>query len=361
MKTKIGKVSKQIIGVALIAVMLLCSVRTEVNAARNENPSVITCADITPGDGEVKITITNEQPDKVYAYSIWPAEQAAYILSVYTSSGAAYAPVESFGSGNYYELITNNSAIVPATNGEEKHFLVFELDPLEVCSQWPDGTDAYGYWMQGAQHLSATPQEGLPSLQPPTPSPSPIPAQASAPIPAQVPVLPPEPEKLPVNQVDHSNGITSFSTVEGIYNSRSVNGCTITTPLTQLEDAVGLTTEQKADGTSLKYFICDSRPSKTKTLLQETVAGDGYQLASVINVDLYQLQKGTVTPIRNTSEGIRITIGVPPQLQKEGRKFFVVCFDSQGNKIVMNNLNNDPMSITIDTTVFGLYAICYEE
>ncbi len=161
---KKGKIRKSIISkviVSMLAVIMLFIINPmHTNAAQNPNPSIIDCATITPGDGQVKVTITNPKPDKLYAYSIWPAAQVEYVLSVYTSSGAAYAPVESFGAGNYYELIAG-SVIIPATNGDELNIIVFELDPLEITGKFESGEDAYGYWIQGAQHLAATPQEGL--------------------------------------------------------------------------------------------------------------------------------------------------------------------------------------------------------
>ncbi len=169
-----------------------------------------------------------------------------------------------------------------------------------------------------------------------------------------------EPVKM-VNEVHHNNGSATGSSLDGIYNSSSVRGCVVTTPLSDLNAQVGLTPELQKEGAVLKYFVCDSRPSKTKTLLVETAAQDGYKLAAVINADLYLLNNGTVTPIREVSQKTRMEIGIPANLQKEGRTFFVICFDSKGNKIVMNDLDNDNKSITIDTNVFSLFAICYQD
>ncbi len=171
----------------------------------------------------------------------------------------------------------------------------------------------------------------------------------------------PEPEILLVNEVTYQNGAVSKHTLQGIYNSAIVCGCVITTPLADLEAAAGLTAEMKKEGAVLKYYVCDSRSSKTRTLLAQTAAQDGYQLSGVINADLYLLTQGTVIPVRTVNTPVRLVAGIPARLQKEGRSFTLLCFDSQGNKVVLKDTDSDNTTITVDTTVFGLFAVCWQD
>ncbi len=163
-----------------------------------------------------------------------------------------------------------------------------------------------------------------------------------------------------VNEVKHQDGTVSKHTLEGIYNSRTVRGCVLTTPAADLETAAGLTTAQKKEGAVLKYYVCEAPYSKTRTLLIETAAQDGFKLAGVINADLYLLQ-GSVTTIRELNTTAKMVLGIPNSLRKEGRKFSLLCFDSKGSKILLPDTDSDNQTITVDTSVFGLFAICYQD
>ncbi len=120
----------------------------------------VTVATITPGDGQVTLTLTNARQDKVYAYTIMSAADAASTFSIYNGK-SGNIPVDGFEPGMGFYLFTDE-AIVPATNGEEINILIFECYPLEVVGQNAQLEDVYGYHIQGMQLLMTTPEAAIP-------------------------------------------------------------------------------------------------------------------------------------------------------------------------------------------------------
>lgn len=150
------------------------------------------------------------------------------------------------------------------------------------------------------------------------------------------------------------------STVGGIFMATAVNGVAVTSPVASVNAAIGLSQADVDAGTNARFYICNSSNKEMKAALQSAAAATGKTVGAYINVDLYTItKKGTVTAIRNTEEPITMTFGLPGRIANAGNSVSVICIDQNGKSVVMEDTDTDPKTLTINTNVFGVYAIVY--
>lgn len=150
------------------------------------------------------------------------------------------------------------------------------------------------------------------------------------------------------------------STVGGIFIATAVNGVAITSPIASVNAAIGLSQADVDAGTNARFYICNSANKEMKAALQSVAAATGKTVGAYLNVDLYTItKKGTVTAIRNTSEPVTMTFGLPGRIANAGSSVSVICIDKDGKSVVMEDTDTDPKTLTINTNVFGVYAIVY--
>lgn len=150
------------------------------------------------------------------------------------------------------------------------------------------------------------------------------------------------------------------STVGGVFIATAVNGAAVTTPVASLNAAIGLSQADVDAGTNARFYICNSTNKETKAALQSVAEATGKTVGAYINVDLYTITKqGKVTAVRNSVEPVTMTFGLPGRIVNAGSSASVICIGTDGKSVVMEDTDTDPKTLTIDTKVFGVYAIVY--
>lgn len=150
------------------------------------------------------------------------------------------------------------------------------------------------------------------------------------------------------------------STVGGVFIATAVNGVAVTSPVASVNAAIGLSQADVDAGTNARFYICNSSNKEMKAALQSVAAATGKTVGAYINVDLYTItKKGTVTAIRNTAEPITMTFGLPGRIANAGNGVSVICIDKDGQTVIMEDTDTDPKTLTVNTNVFGVYAIVY--
>ena len=77
-------------------------------------------------------------------------------------------------------------------------------------------------------------------------------------------------------------------------------------------------------------------------------------------MDLYTItKKGVVTKVTSSTEPVSITFALPARLAKTNNSFSIIAIDQDGKAVVMDDVDTDPKTITINTKVFGAYSIVY--
>ena len=150
------------------------------------------------------------------------------------------------------------------------------------------------------------------------------------------------------------------STVGGVYTATAVNGVAISTPVASVSAAAGLSQADIDAGTNVKFYVCNSYNKETKKALSDVAAAAGKNIAAYVNFDLYTISKaGVVTSVKNTSEPVTLTVGLPARIAKGENTVSLLCIDKDGKTVILEDTDTDPRTVTVNTTVFGAFAVIY--
>ena len=88
------------------------------------------------------------------------------------------------------------------------------------------------------------------------------------------------------------------------------------------------------------------------------LARDGF----TVYEDYYNITvKDGTPPVYETDQKIRLQINIPSELQKSGRTFRMICVSRFGLPYVYDDLDSSDSTITIETSRFYAYALCYSD
>lgn len=85
----------------------------------------------------------------------------------------------------------------------------------------------------------------------------------------------------------------------------------------------------------------------------------GAYTAGSVQIDLYKIEGNRVSVIRNTQEPLRLVLELPRNMINASHTFSILVPDGIGGVLEMADLDQDPATITIDATVFGMWTIIY--
>lgn len=166
------------------------------------------------------------------------------------------------------------------------------------------------------------------------------------------------PVPVTVNEVIPSDGSRIQSSLEGVYCDTFVSGVIYKDQQEKIKQA-GLTEKEIRSGTFLRYYICNSSNKAINKILSQAVSVQGYRLLGIMNNDLYKLNKSGIHLIKTTSEPLTVMIGVPSYLRNGQYDFSIFCYDEYGNLIVMDDIDTDKATITVQAKSFGYWAVGY--
>lgn len=165
-------------------------------------------------------------------------------------------------------------------------------------------------------------------------------------------------QQLPVevrtDEVISANGEKLVSTVGGVYQTANVSGVAILTPKEQVESAAGIDTA----GKNIRFYICDAQNTGVKKVLEQAAVQNGKNVRTAIHVDMYAIsQEGKVEKLSHTSAKIRIVIGLPSQYRIKGKVYTIGMMGENGELQLLEDLDSDPTTVTIETDKFGVMAL----
>ena len=136
--------------------------------------------------------------------------------------------------------------------------------------------------------------------------------------------------------------------------------------LVNFEDVIAetLTAEEKYQvltGTPISFNIDITENTATvdagtKELMQKKI---GYKAVSYFDFLIMKTSGGTTSVINNTSAELEVVVPIPEEFRKEGRKFYVIR-NHNGVVDILEDIGNDPNTVTFKTDRFSEYAIAYE-
>jgi hypothetical protein len=136
--------------------------------------------------------------------------------------------------------------------------------------------------------------------------------------------------------------------------------------LLNFEDVIAetLTEEEKfavLTGTPVSFNIditenTDTVDENTKRMMQTKV---GYRPVSYFDFLILKTSGGITSVIDTTSAELEVVVPIPEQYRKEGRRFYIIR-NHNGVVDILEDIGNDPTTITFKTDRFSEYAIAYE-
>ncbi len=127
------------------------------------------------------------------------------------------------------------------------------------------------------------------------------------------------------------------------------------------------------DGTDIRIVLdvkdaSDSVGSGDKGLveaaLQEADAVKGYKVGQYLDISLFKIVGESRSAISRTNSKITVTIAIPDSLKNAGGEAataFAVIRVHDGVAEILNDLDNDPETITIETDRFSTYVIVHSD
>lgn len=146
------------------------------------------------------------------------------------------------------------------------------------------------------------------------------------------------------------------STVGGVYLATNVSGSVVSTSTAAIAESYGLTGNEKA------YAKFSNLDAKKSPLAMQAVnlaaASQGAEVGPVINVELGKMTAGKYSLLPSDGAAIRLSFGIPRNFVQAGRTYAVVAVRAGGIVSVLPDVDDNPNTVTFDTTGgAGAYAI----
>ena len=142
----------------------------------------------------------------------------------------------------------------------------------------------------------------------------------------------------------------------GTYLATSVNGSAITTEAAAVSESYGLTGTEKPYS---KFMNLDTKKSPlAKQTIDAAAQSQGAEVGPMLNIELGKLSDGKYSLLPSDGDAIRIALGVPRNFTDDSKTFAVVCVRAGGEVSILEDVDDNPNTVTFDTTGgAGAYAI----
>ncbi len=146
------------------------------------------------------------------------------------------------------------------------------------------------------------------------------------------------------------------STTPGVYMVNSVKGAAITSSTASIGQSYGL---KSGENPYTKMFDLDVKKSPlAKKSIDAAAVSQGAEVGPMLNVELGKMSDGKYSLLPSDGAEIRLSFGIPETFAGEGKTFSVVCVRSGGEVSILADVDDNPNTVTFDTTGgAGAYAI----
>ena len=146
------------------------------------------------------------------------------------------------------------------------------------------------------------------------------------------------------------------TTMKGVYVATVVNGTAITTPLSSIASGYGLTAGETPYA---RIYNMDVKKSPLAAAALNSVAQSvGAEVGPYVNMELGKMAKGKFGLLPSDGAEITVSFGIPASFAQSGKTFAVACVRPGGAVSILQDVDNNPNTITFNTTGGqGAYAI----
>lgn len=146
------------------------------------------------------------------------------------------------------------------------------------------------------------------------------------------------------------------SSLNGVYLATNVNGSAVSTGIAAIKEGYGLKSNEQPYA---KFYNLDAKKSPlAMKSIELAAASQGAVVGPALNVDLGKMTSGKFELLPSDGAEIRLSFGIPKSFAEEGKTFAVVCVRAGGVVTILEDIDDDPDTVTFDTKGgAGVYAI----
>lgn len=148
----------------------------------------------------------------------------------------------------------------------------------------------------------------------------------------------------------------TVTTTRGTYLATSVNGAAVTTSVASISSGYGLSA-----GETPYAKMTNMDPVKSnlaKASIDAAAASQGAEVGPMINLEFGKMAGGKYSLLSTEGPEIRIALGIPKNFAEAGKTFAMVRVRAGGVVSILPDVDDNPNTITFDTTGgAGAYAI----
>ena len=150
-------------------------------------------------------------------------------------------------------------------------------------------------------------------------------------------------------QIPASSAVAGVrSTVQGVYLATNVNGTAITTGLSTIAGSYGLAAGEQPYA---RIYNFDGKKSNlAQACIDNAAASLGAAVGPAINVEIGKKAAGKFSLLPADGAPITLKVGIPKSFAQDGKTFAVVAVRPGGVVSILSDTDNDPNTVTFDTT-----------
>jgi len=160
--------------------------------------------------------------------------------------------------------------------------------------------------------------------------------------------------------VTKADGTTVTTEITGVYEIDTLDGSAVVTAKSDVLKAIGLTEEEISAGTNASIYMSGYLSKTDREVITAAIHNSGKTALIMLVSDMYTITKdGKITKLNSTPNPISLLFGLPKYAIDADKVYSVLCVQSDGSYVELKDIDDNPDTITIDTTVFGKYVIVY--
>ncbi len=160
-----------------------------------------------------------------------------------------------------------------------------------------------------------------------------------------------------VSSIPVSSSVAGIkTTVKGVYLATSVNGTAIRTGLSTIVANYGL---GAGEVPSARIYNLDVKKSPlAAAALNQAAESVGAVVGPYVNVEIGKVKGGKFSLLPSDGAEISVSFGIPASFAQAGKTFAVACVRPGGAVYILQDIDNNPNTVTFNTTGGqGAYAI----
>ena len=153
----------------------------------------------------------------------------------------------------------------------------------------------------------------------------------------------------PVAEIPASSTVAgTVTTTSGTYLAKSVSGSAVATSVANIAAGYGLASNETPYA---KFSDMDPKKSTlAKAAIDQAALSQGAEVGPMLNIEFGKMTAGKYSLLPSDGAEIRVALGVPKKFADAGKTFAVVRVQAGGVVSILPDVDDNPNTVTFDTT-----------